>query len=116
MWSLNFADERRAVAFEGYLKSGPEMSDLRLVIDEGVAGPQAPSQLLARDGLSRTLEQGSEGSKGLFLNADASAGFAELARPQVQFEHAEPDDRSSRRGGRAPFRALRPIIQDDESD
>ena len=71
-----------------------------LVIDESITGPQAPSQFVARDGFSRTLEQESERLKGLFLNADASAGFAELARPQVQFEHAEPDDRSARRGGR----------------
>jgi hypothetical protein len=63
-----------------------------LEVDKGLRRPEPFLQLLARDQLPRTLEEHGEDVQRLVLEAEPNARLAQLPRPLIQLEDAEPDD------------------------
>jgi hypothetical protein len=60
-------------------------------IAEGAGGPEALTELVARDQVARTFQQKREDLEALFLEVDPDARLPQLARPAIQFEDAESD-------------------------
>jgi hypothetical protein len=63
-----------------------------LEVDERARGPEPLPQFLARDEITRSLQQQGEDVEGLSRQAEAHAGLAELTGVEIQLEHAELDD------------------------
>jgi hypothetical protein len=60
-----------------------------LEIDERALGPQALSQLVARDDVAGTLEHQAQDLERLFLQPDASRALTQLTRAAIQLERRE---------------------------
>jgi hypothetical protein len=69
-------------------------------IDKGVGRPDFFPQLVAGDDLAGILQQRREDLKGLFLEPDASAVFAQLSGSQVNFKNAKAQKPGFAVGGR----------------
>ena len=66
--------------------------------DEGVFGPEAFLQLLARDDFTGAFQQHRQNLEGLILQFDLDAGLAQLHRGQIHFVKAEAENRRIGRG------------------
>ena len=62
-----------------------------LEIDERAARPQPATELVPRDDITRPLEQSREDFERLILQRDSDAALAQLSRPHVHLEGAEPE-------------------------
>ena len=58
-------------------------------IDEGALGPKAAAQLVAPDDIALRLNQRREDAERLFLETNADAALAQLARSEVHLEGTE---------------------------
>jgi hypothetical protein len=63
-----------------------------LEINERVVAPQALSQFVARNQVTRSLEKRFEDLERLTLEGHARPVLAELAGAKIQFKHTEPND------------------------
>ena len=66
------------------------MVDPLLEVDEGLASPDLRLDLLARDHLTGALDEQGEEFQRLRADAHVPAVLAQLERPGVELEHAEP--------------------------
>ena len=69
-------------------------------INERVVAPQPLAQFVARDQVTRPLEQSFEDFKRLTLQGNARTALAELAGTKIELEYAEPNDRAGYGSGR----------------
>jgi hypothetical protein len=60
-------------------------------IHEGIGGPDAPLQLLARDRLTGMFQKDLQNLEGLLLQLDLHTVLAEFARTQIKLEVSEPE-------------------------
>ena len=81
-------------------------------VDEGIIGPEALAEFFARDKLARLFEQHREQLQRLLLKAETCARLSQLARAQIEFEDAKPDEpmcrcRGFEHGNRQPSQRRR---------
>jgi hypothetical protein len=68
-----------------------------LNVNEGLGIPKLHAQLFARDNLAGLLKQGDKNLKGLLLEFDFDAGFAQFARLKIELEKTKSEGYEGRR-------------------